>query len=424
MKIKISLLLVAVLILGSIGQVLAAGNSLYLSSTKSAAVGSTLSVSLRLNSADAVNAVQAYIMYPTDSLDYLSTSYGGTAFEIQAESSAGGGNISIGRGTMSPVTGNRLIATINFRVKASSGSATINLGGNSTLANNGQSVAAGLGGTNVAFTPPAPKATPAPVPPVDKTPPAISDIKVTDIKTNSATITWKTNEPADSVVNYGLDSSYGLTVGSPTPSTVHSVVLSSAFIKPLKKYSFVISSTDTNGNKQTSQPSSFKAAGIAYMIQVNNTKNQPLAGANVNVEGQNQKTDKNGQAKLFLSEGDHTAVIDIKGKKTYKTFSTEIGKDYSKTPMIVVFNVKATPSYIFLILALICFVIGLLLGYLWHVSSSPIKYLEEKGQLSIRHKYMKVSQIEKHYGDDDQDSNPFHKITPGRLLNNLIHHKA
>jgi hypothetical protein len=43
------------------------------------------------------------------------------------------------------------------------------------------------------------------------TPPIVSNIRVVNILQNSATVLWDTNEPATSVVNYGLSNSYGST---------------------------------------------------------------------------------------------------------------------------------------------------------------------------------------------------------------------
>lgn len=44
---------------------------------------------------------------------------------------------------------------------------------------------------------------------VDTTPPAITDVQLTGIGETRATVTWSTDEPADSQVQYGLDANYG-----------------------------------------------------------------------------------------------------------------------------------------------------------------------------------------------------------------------
>ena len=61
----------------------------------------------------------------------------------------------------------------------------------------------------------------------DKTPPVISSVLVANITETSATITWTTDEPATSQVEYGLTTSYGMTTTLEEELvTSHSVSLS------------------------------------------------------------------------------------------------------------------------------------------------------------------------------------------------------
>jgi len=66
---------------------------------------------------------------------------------------------------------------------------------------------------------------PPPPPPDDTTPPVISNVQATNITDTSATITWQTDEPASSQVDYGLDTGYGSTAADGTLVTNHSVGL-------------------------------------------------------------------------------------------------------------------------------------------------------------------------------------------------------
>ena len=47
----------------------------------------------------------------------------------------------------------------------------------------------------------------------------VTDIAVSDIGLNAATITWQTNGLSDSQVEYGVTDSYGLVASQPTDST-------------------------------------------------------------------------------------------------------------------------------------------------------------------------------------------------------------
>jgi len=61
--------------------------------------------------------------------------------------------------------------------------------------------------------------------PIDTTPPTISNIQATNITQTGATITWTTNENADSKVDYGTTTNYGSTKSSSSLTTSHSLAL-------------------------------------------------------------------------------------------------------------------------------------------------------------------------------------------------------
>ena len=55
--------------------------------------------------------------------------------------------------------------------------------------------------------------------------PVIANVSDGNVTLNSATITWTTDQSSDSVVEYGLDTSYGSAVTNSTPMYYHTVVL-------------------------------------------------------------------------------------------------------------------------------------------------------------------------------------------------------
>ncbi len=80
----------------------------------------------------------------------------------------------------------------------------------------------------------------------DAVAPVISAVASTS-GTSSATVTWTTNEPADSQVNYGLTTAYGATTTLDAALvTSHSVVIGS--LAPSTIYNFRVRSTDGSGN--------------------------------------------------------------------------------------------------------------------------------------------------------------------------------
>src|SRR3989475_546704 len=98
-------------------------------------------------------------------------------------------------------------------------------------------------------------------PPPDTTPPTITNISASNISSTGATITWTTNEPADSQVEYGTTTSYGQT--SPidgTLATTHSINLSGA--SAATTYHLRVKSRDAAGNLATSGDSVFTTTAI------------------------------------------------------------------------------------------------------------------------------------------------------------------
>src|SRR5262249_32670043 len=93
----------------------------------------------------------------------------------------------------------------------------------------------------------------------DTTPPVISGVAATAITSNSATIVWDTDEPADSQVDYGTSTTYGSSTPlDPNLVFSHSVVLSGLTSGAL--YHYRIRSTDAAGNLAVSPDLTFVAS--------------------------------------------------------------------------------------------------------------------------------------------------------------------
>ena len=113
----------------------------------------------------------------------------------------------------------------------------------------------------------------------------ISARTATNITTNSATVTWTTNEPATSQVDYGLTTSYGSTTTlDPALVTAHSVVLTG--LAPNTTYNYRVRSIDAAGNERVSANSTFKTAvradTIAPTVQsINRAGTTPTNAASV-----------------------------------------------------------------------------------------------------------------------------------------------
>ncbi|NOZ52736.1 MAG: hypothetical protein GXP08_06265, partial [Gammaproteobacteria bacterium] len=77
---------------------------------------------------------------------------------------------------------------------------------------------------------------------IPENPPIISNINV-NANDTLASITWTTDKPTDSIIEYGLDNTYGNLINDATLTTNHSLVL--AGLSPETLYHFQISGTDT-----------------------------------------------------------------------------------------------------------------------------------------------------------------------------------
>jgi hypothetical protein len=87
--------------------------------------------------------------------------------------------------------------------------------------------------------------------PVDTTPPVISSVAASAITSSSATISWNTNKPADSQVEYGVTSAYGSATGLNSAQVMsHSLTLSG--LTPLTVYHYRVKSKDAAGNPAVS----------------------------------------------------------------------------------------------------------------------------------------------------------------------------
>jgi hypothetical protein len=114
----------------------------------------------------------------------------------------------------------------------------------------------------------------------DTTAPAISNVKTSSITGESVTVSWKTDEKANSMVSYGITSgtyesgAINYTVNSTTDNytTDHEVIING--LVPDTKYYYVVMSTDTSGNIGESDEKSFTTSSISSLgsIKITSTK--------------------------------------------------------------------------------------------------------------------------------------------------------
>lgn len=90
-------------------------------------------------------------------------------------------------------------------------------------------------------------------------PPVISGVSVVNITDTGALVTWTTDVPASSVVQYGATVVYGSSASVPGLVTSHAVQLSG--LTPLALYHFFVTSADASSNTASSADTTFTTLG-------------------------------------------------------------------------------------------------------------------------------------------------------------------
>ena len=351
-------------------------STLYLSpANTSVPSGSIVSVSVGLNtSGESINGVSAYLSYPQDLLEVVGISYGGS-FPIAAEGTYGAGAIRISRGSISGAVGSVNVATIRFRGKTQ-GQATVSFVGGSAAPRTSDSSDSLTGTSSSTITVGAPSKTPQTTPaptgvsttrPTDTEKPIIGNVTVSQVATNTATITWQTNEGSDSTVEYGLDKDkYFLSSETLDLVTAHKVQLEGEALLPGATMHFRVKSKDKSGNEGVSNDYTFHLKGYKIKVKVLDKKNMPVPNTEVVLYSHSvvSRTDVNGDAYFVdITPGKHLAVVKLKNGFD-RTLEVEVAETDSLQTFALSVDTSLTPSfntllYLLLAIAVVVGVIGI-----------------------------------------------------------------
>ena len=95
----------------------------------------------------------------------------------------------------------------------------------------------------------------------DSSPPKISEIKIEVTTATSAIVSWKTDELADSLINYGITSDYGIAHNPKPLVREHKITIPE--LDPSTAYFFRVASVDSTGNQSFSGNHVFTTKGSA-----------------------------------------------------------------------------------------------------------------------------------------------------------------
>lgn len=271
-----------------------------------ASVGEIISLNVRADTGgDLINSVQANLTYPADRLDYLGTSSEGSAFPIKAEEIGGNGKVSIARGSTTKISGDQLVALVRFKVKAASGKAVVAIAPGSALVRSSDnanilSISSGAtlqlaktGGSS------------------DMVAPQITNLKVEKSSNRRVAVTWSTDEPASSQVEYGIGRYY-LSVQSSKLETSHNLIMPAELLEPNAIYQLRATSIDASGNLSAAKEESFLAPGLSMALKVLDSNGLPLVGARVSLGGHSHTVGPDGSVVFDdLVAGDHEAEVKL-----------------------------------------------------------------------------------------------------------------
>ncbi|NTW22243.1 hypothetical protein HGA34_01705, partial [Candidatus Falkowbacteria bacterium] len=109
----------------------------------------------------------------------------------------------------------------------------------------------------------------------DKVAPKISAIRTSEIKSDSAKISWTTDEPASSFIRYGTSTAYGEFSGYSDQFTSHFFQLKN--LEPNSSYHYRIESADSSGNLATSQDQIFQTPSLEEQLQAEGKTEEEIA---------------------------------------------------------------------------------------------------------------------------------------------------
>lgn len=312
--------------------------------------GQAFTVAVNVNTGgETVNAVEAVLTFPADKLKANFISHSGSGFDINAESTVGSGVVRIAKGKLPPgVVGSRRVASVGFTA-LSGGTASIGVSGSVLRESDSSNILGGAGGATfnigaqIVTTTPTDTSPEATKPAVDSQAPKISDVAVLNLGAQTATILWKTDEAADSQVEYGFvtnrvsdEIKYFFTAGSDELVTDHEITLEPKTLIPGYLYHFRISSEDKAGNQAQSEDQIFTVPGYSFELTVTDAQSKAVEGAKVRLPGIGVEavTDENGQAKFAdLPVGDFVILVE-KGDQIEESSAKLVADDNKLTVVL------------------------------------------------------------------------------------------
>jgi hypothetical protein len=118
---------------------------------------------------------------------------------------------------------------------------------------------------------------------VPNPPPEIHNIVLSGVTHDAATIMWETDQPSDSVVEYGTTDAYGISLADAALTQTHRITLTG--LHPDTTYHFRVTSRNSAGLSSSSADGTFITLGIITVTITSPLDNQNVSGLHVIVRG-------------------------------------------------------------------------------------------------------------------------------------------
>lgn len=163
----------------------------------------------------------------------------------------------------------------------------------------------------------------------------ISNFNISDFDYRTATVTWKTNQPATSKINYGTNyDDMSEEIKSSKKTTSHKIVIKGESLRAGNHYFARITSDD--GKAPVTLDAEFDTRAILVGIKVNDASGNPVEGALVYAGEVEGTSDKNGEVTLEMAEGPTTIIANKDGMAGETTAEVIIPKDGDEVQQVII----------------------------------------------------------------------------------------
>ena len=181
--------------------------------------------------------------------------------------------------------------------------------------------------------------------------PVITDVAVSEITADSATVRWVTDLPSTSVVEYGATASYGSSSSDSTLQTSHQVVVTN--LSSETTYHFRVSSTNAYGFFTLSPDGIFRtlAPSSPVTIVINSPRDGEsllgtqtmVEGTVINATGQETGVIVNGSPATFYGESFVVNRFPLaEGSNSITAVATDVGGNTATTSIVVTSTIPAS----------------------------------------------------------------------------------